>query len=102
LVRLLAATMSGYDYALAHRAETVALARRIAHLPPSDPTPEANFNEVTRNRSVSPTLEIDISKLLWLRDLLADSGRIDPDFEPGTMIDRGIREQALARLKGGP
>ncbi|MEA2905821.1 MAG: NitT/TauT family transport system substrate-binding protein [Alphaproteobacteria bacterium] len=100
LVRLLAATMNAYGYALTHRAETIALARRIASLSPGDPTPGANFDEVTENHSVSPTLDIDETKLLWLRDLLAEDGRIDPDFEPGTMIDRGIRERALARIKG--
>jgi len=52
------------------------------------------------NRAISATLDIDISKLLWLRDFLVDEGLIDADFEPGTMTDRSIREQALARLKG--
>jgi NitT/TauT family transport system substrate-binding protein len=99
LVRLLAATMNGYEHALSHRAETIVLARRVARLPAGDPTPEANFDEVLRNRSVSPTLDIDMTKFLWLRDLLADDNRLDPDFEPGTMIDRGVREKALARLK---
>jgi NitT/TauT family transport system substrate-binding protein len=99
LVRLLAATMRGYEHALSHRAETVALARRIARLPANDPTPEANFDEVTRNRSVSPMLEIDMAKFLWLRDFLSEDGRLDQDFEPGTMIDRSVREKALARVQ---
>jgi NitT/TauT family transport system substrate-binding protein len=100
LVQLAAAIMNGYDHALTHRAETIALARRIAKLPAGDPTPEASFDEVTRNRSISPSLDIDVNKLLWLRDFLVEEKLIDEDFEPGTMIDRSIRERALARLKG--
>ena len=51
------------------------------------------------NHSLSPNLEIDISKLLWLRDFLAEDRRIEQDFETGTMIDNAIRERALARAK---
>jgi NitT/TauT family transport system substrate-binding protein len=101
VVSLLGATMVGYQYALGHREETITLARRIAKLPASDPTPAASFEEVAGNRSLSPTFEIEMSKLLWLRDLLAEDGRIDQDFEPGTMIDNSLRERSLARLRGG-
>ena len=100
LVGLLAATMNAYDHALTHKADTVRLARRIAKLPAADPMPAANFDEMISNRSISPTLELDITKLLWLRDFLADEGLIDSEFEPGTMIDRSARERALARIKG--
>jgi hypothetical protein len=55
---------------------------------------------VIQNRSISPSLEIDIDKLLWLRDFLVEERLLDADFEPGTMTDRSIREGALARLKG--
>jgi NitT/TauT family transport system substrate-binding protein len=100
LVGLLTATMNGYDHALTHKAETVALARRIAKLPAADPMPAVNFDEVSKNRAISSSLELDITKLLWLRDFLADEGLIVSDFEPGTMIDRSARERALARAKG--
>src|SRR5262249_47976686 len=60
VVRFLAATMAGYQHATTHREETLALARRISKLPASDPTPAASFEEVTGNRSLSPTLEIEI------------------------------------------
>jgi NitT/TauT family transport system substrate-binding protein len=100
LVGLLTATMNAYDHALTHRTDTVALARRIARFPGADAIPATNFDEVIKNRSISPTLDLDITKLLWLRDFLADEGFIDADFEPGTMIDRSARERALARVKG--
>ncbi len=100
LVRLLAATMNGYGHALGHRAETIALAHRVARLPARDPTPAAAFDEVIENHSISPTLEIDMSKLLWLRDLLVDEGRLDREFEPGTMTDNALRQEALKRVHG--
>jgi NitT/TauT family transport system substrate-binding protein len=100
LVPLATAMMLGYEHALGHRVETVALARRMAKLPAGDPTPEASFDDILQNHAISTTLEIDITKLLWLRDFLVEENLIDQDFEPGTMIDRGIREKALARLKG--
>jgi NitT/TauT family transport system substrate-binding protein len=96
---LLAAASSGYAHALADRAETVALGRRVAKLDPNDRTVEAAYDEVVANRSLSPTLEIDTGKLQWLRDFLAEDGRIDQEFEPGTMTDSAMRLRALARAK---
>jgi NitT/TauT family transport system substrate-binding protein len=100
LERLLAAISNGYAHALANRGETLALTRRIAKLGSGDPTPEAAYEDVVANRSVSPSLEVDIGKLQWLRDFLAEDGRIDQDFEPGTMTDSAMRVRALARAKG--
>ena len=99
LVRLTAAIMNGYGYAVTHRAEVVALARRIASLPPNDPTPEANFAEVIEQKEVSPTLEIEMAKFIWLRDLLAADDRLDPKADPATMIDASIRARALRRVQ---
>jgi NitT/TauT family transport system substrate-binding protein len=99
LVRLTAAIMNGYGYAVTHRAEVVALARRIANLPPNDPTPEANFAEVIEQKEVSPTLDIEMAKLIWLRDLLAADDRLDAKADPATMIDASIRERALQRVQ---
>jgi NitT/TauT family transport system substrate-binding protein len=99
LVRLTAAIMNGYGYAVTHRAEVVALARRIASLPPNDPTPEANFAEVIEQKEVSPTLEIEMAKFIWLRDLLAADDRLDPKADPASMIDASIRARALQRVQ---
>jgi NitT/TauT family transport system substrate-binding protein len=98
LVRLIAATMNAYGFAATHRTEVVALARRVAGLAPNDPTPDANFTEVIEQKEVSPTLEIDMAKFNWLRDLLAEDDRLDRKFDPATMIDTSIRERALQRI----
>jgi NitT/TauT family transport system substrate-binding protein len=99
LVRLLAAIMNAYGYAVTHRAEVVTLARRVASLPPNDPTPEANFAEVIEQKEVSPTLEIDMAKFIWLRDLLAADDRLDAKADPASMIDPSIRVRALQRVQ---
>lgn len=98
LVRLLAAEMEAYGHALMDRDAVVALARKIASLPVNDPTPEANFDEVRDERAVSPTLELDPAKLRWLRDLLAEEGRVPAGFDPAALIDSTVREKAAARL----
>jgi NitT/TauT family transport system substrate-binding protein len=96
-VRFLAAEMNALHHALAQRDAVVALARRIAGLSANDPTPEANFTEVNEQSSVSPTLDIDRAKFSWLRDLLAEDGRLDARFDPAALIDGSPREQALRR-----
>jgi NitT/TauT family transport system substrate-binding protein len=97
LAAFMAAEMKAYAHALTHRDAVIALARRIAGLRDNDPTPAANFDEVVAHQSVSPEIEIDRAKFIWLRDLLAEDGRIAATFDPATLIDGSIRERALAR-----
>ena len=61
-MQLLAATMNGYAYALGHRAERRRWRERSRGFRPADPTPEANYDEVLRNRSVAPTIDIDMAE----------------------------------------
>jgi NitT/TauT family transport system substrate-binding protein len=99
LERLLAATSNGYAHALVNKADTVALTRRIAKLATADPTPEAAYDEIVAERSVSPSLQIEMGKLQWMRDFLAEDGRIDQEYEPGTMTDTAMSLRALARAQ---
>jgi NitT/TauT family transport system substrate-binding protein len=99
LVAFVAAEMNAYGYALAHRDKVVALARRIAGLPPGDPVAEASYREVVDGKAASPAIEIDLDKLRWLRDLLAADGRMAAKFDPATLTDLSIREAALLRVK---
>ncbi len=101
LVAFMAAEMKAYAHALDSREAVIALARRIAGLGDGDPTPAANFAEVVAHGSVSPLLEIDRAKFNWLRDLLAEDGRLAANFDPAALIDASIRERALARVKAG-
>ena len=99
LVSFVAAEMRAYGFAFAHRDKVVALTRRIAGLPPGDPVAEASYREVVEQKAASPAIEIDLDKLRWLRDLLAEDGRMAAKFDPAAVTDASIREAALARIK---
>jgi NitT/TauT family transport system substrate-binding protein len=97
-VALVAAEMNAYGFALAHRDKEIALTRRVAGLPPGDPVAEAGYREAVEQRAVSPAAEIDLEKLRWLRDLLAEDGRMAPKFDPAGVTDPSVREAALGRV----
>jgi NitT/TauT family transport system substrate-binding protein len=99
LVAFVAAEMNAYAFAYAHRDKVVALTRRMASLPPGDPVAEASYREVVERKAASPAIEIDLDKLRWLRDLLAEDGRMAAKFDPAALTDPSIREAALARIK---
>jgi NitT/TauT family transport system substrate-binding protein len=98
VVAFVVAEMNAYGFALAHRDKEIALTRRIAGLPPGDPVAEANYREVVELRAVSSAVEIDLDKLRWLRDLLAEDGRMAAKFDPATVTDSSVRDAALARV----
>jgi NitT/TauT family transport system substrate-binding protein len=98
VVAFVAAEMNGYAFALAHRDREIALTRRIAGLPPGDPAAEVNYREAVEQRAVSPAIEIDLDKLRWLRDLLAEDGRMAAKFDPAAVTDPSVREAALGRV----
>jgi NitT/TauT family transport system substrate-binding protein len=98
VVAFVAAEMKAYGFAFAHRDKVVALTRRIAGLPPGDPIPEASYRDVVEQRAASPGVEIDLDKLRWLRDLLAEDGRMAAKFDPAAVTDPSIREAALIRV----
>ena len=98
LVSLVTAEMNAYGFALAHRDKEIALTRRIAGLPPGDLAAEANYRDAVEQRAVSPAVEIDLDKLRWLRDLLAEDGRMAAKFDPAAVTDPSIREAALMRV----
>jgi NitT/TauT family transport system substrate-binding protein len=99
LVAFIASEMKGYEFAIGHRDRVVALTRRIASLPPGDPVAEVSYREVVEQRAASPAIEIDLDKLRWLRDLLAEDGRMAAKFDPVALTDASIREAALMRIK---
>jgi NitT/TauT family transport system substrate-binding protein len=99
LVAFIASEMKAYGFALAHGDRVVALTRRVAGLPPGDPVAEVSYREVVEQRAASPAIEIDLDKLRWLRDLLAEDGRMAAKFDPAALADSSIREAALMRIK---
>ena len=99
LVSFVTAEMNAYGFALAHRDEAVALTRRIAGLQAGDPVAEASYRDVVEQKAASPAMEIDLDKLRWLRDLLAEDGRMAAKFDPVAVTEPSIREAALRRIK---
>ncbi len=99
LVGFVAAEMNAYGFAYAHGDKVVALTRRIASLPPGDPVADVSYHEVVEQKAASPAIEIDLDKLRWLRDLLAEDGRMAAKFDPAALTDPSIREAALQRIK---
>jgi NitT/TauT family transport system substrate-binding protein len=98
LVAFMAAEMRAYRHALDNRTETVALTRRITGMAAADPVAEASFDEVVEHKAASPAIDIDPAKFAWLRDLLAEDGRLAAKFDPAAVIDTSIREAAATRL----
>lgn len=99
VVAFMAAEMNAYAFALSHRDETVALTRRITGLPASDPVADVGYREVVDHHAASSALDVDMDKLRWMRDLLAEDGRLAAKFDPAAMADASIREAALQQVK---
>jgi NitT/TauT family transport system substrate-binding protein len=99
LVAFMAAEMNAYAHALGNRDQVLVLTRRIAGLAPGDPVAAASYNQVVEAKAASPAIEIDMDKLRWLRDLLAEDGRMAARFDPAAVTDPSIRVAAAFRVK---
>jgi NitT/TauT family transport system substrate-binding protein len=97
LVAFVAAEMKAYAFAYAQGDKVIALTRRVANLPPGDPVAEASYREAVEQRAASSAIEIDLDNLRWLRDLLAEDGRMAANFDPAALTDPSIRQAALLR-----
>jgi NitT/TauT family transport system substrate-binding protein len=99
LTKFLAAEMDAQKYVLTHRAETIALSQKITGAKPDDPNAAEIYDEVVKYKATDPTLAVDPAKMVWMRDLLAETGNINPKFDPTAMIDTTARDAAL-KLSG--
>ena len=95
LIRFLAANMVGYDYALTHRDETIALTRKITEAAADDPSAAFMYDEVVAHKSVDPLLAMPIDKLQWIEDMLARHGTIDKRADVKAFVSDGARQAAL-------
>lgn len=93
--RFLRAEMQAYHHATVARAEVLALSHQVARLPPGDDGPAAIYDEAVDGKAIDPTLAVDDSKLLWMRDLLVGTGNLATGFNPLPMVDTGPRDRAL-------
>jgi NitT/TauT family transport system substrate-binding protein len=95
LVRFLAANMDGYDYALKHRNETIALTRKVAKLAADDPGPAFVYDEAVSQKAIDPLLAIPVEKLQWIDEMLVRHKTVDARKDVKTFLDDGPRQSAL-------
>ena len=94
----LASEIEGLRYAMSHRDETVALTRAITGAKADDPRPAFVFDEAVRTKVVATELPIPTNKLDYVQKQLIVTGILARPIEPEKIVDRNLREQALALL----
>lgn len=99
LVHYLAAAMEGYQYALDHRSEAVAVARDVADLDADSPIPEFIYDEAVRYHAVTPDLAIPMDMLQWTDDMMVRHGAAQGNRDVSEFVDDSLRQEAL-RLRG--
>ena len=97
-VNFLAAGMEGYAYALAHRDQAIAVARKMAKLPANDKTADFVFDEALKYHAVTPDLTIPLDKLRWADAMMVRLGFIDKETDVTRFVDGTLREEALKRV----
>ena len=95
-VKFLAGEMNGFDYALAHREETIALTREESSQKPDDPRPGWVFDDVLREKAIDPTIPLSVERLKDMQDLMVRSGALSKPAPIDQMVDLKLREEALA------
>ena len=96
----LAAGMQGWRYALGHKDEAVALARKLSGAKPEDPRPDEVFTQVTKYHAVDPSAPVPMDKLNWIQNLLVETGNLKAPYDLSKLVDTRLREAALAKAGG--
>ncbi len=94
-VRFLAAEMQALRYALAHKAETVALTQEIIHAKPDDPRAAFVFDDAVAHHAVDPELPIPADKLNWMQNQLVKAGKLPGVIPLAKISAPEYREKAL-------
>jgi len=90
----LAAEMEALRYALANRAEEIALTRAITNTPVDDPRPAYYFDEAVKYNAIDPPMPVPIDKLTWMQQLLMRTGDLPRSVVP-RIVDDSVRQRAL-------
>jgi NitT/TauT family transport system substrate-binding protein len=101
-VRFIAAEIDGLRFAMSHRDETIRVAGEITGAKPDDPRPAFVFDAAVRTNAVATDLPLPIEKLDFMQKQLVSSGTLTKPGDLEKMIDRGLREEALALLATRP
>src|SRR5262249_27373754 len=100
-VKFIAAEIEGLRFAMSHRDETIRLAHEIIGAKPDDPRPAFVFDDAVRTKVIGTDLPIPLEKLEFMQKQLVSSGTLARPSDLEKMIDRSVREQALALLAKG-
>jgi len=100
-VAFIAAEIEALRFAMRHRDETIRLAHDIVGAKPEDPRPAFVFDEAARTRVIGTELPLPLDKLEFMQKQLVSTGTLARPGDLEKMIDRSVREQALALLARG-
>jgi len=96
--KFLAAEIEGLRYAMSHRDDTIRLTLAITGAKADDPRPAFMFDQAVRTKAIATELPIPMDKLDYVQKLLIVTGILAHPADPATIVDRGLREEALALL----
>jgi NitT/TauT family transport system substrate-binding protein len=91
----LAAEMNALHFALSHRAETVALTKKLIHAKPDDPRPAFVYDDAVKHHAVDPTIGLPMDKFAWVQAQLVKTGKLKKPLDLKTVTAPKVREEAL-------
>lgn len=94
-VKFLAAEMNALKYALSHKAETVALTKKITHQKPDDPRAAFVYDDAVEHHAVDPTLPLPKQKFEWIEDQLVKAHKLSKPLPVEQVTAPEYREKAL-------
>lgn len=97
-VAFIAAEIEALRFAMSHRDETIRLAHEITGARPDDPRPAFVFDAAARTQVIGTDLPLPLDKLEFMQKQLVRTGTLARPGDIEKMIDRGVREEALALL----
>ena len=100
--RFLAAEIDGLRYAMSHRDDALRVTAEIAGLKAGDPRPAFVYDAAVRAGAVAPDLPVPLEKLDFVQKELVAAGTLTRPADVATLVDAGVREEALALLAAAP
>lgn len=94
----MAAEIASMRFAVSHREETVALARKFSKEKEGDPRAGYIFDWAVKSQSVDPEVRIPAKKLDYIEKQLQLTGNLKAPYDVKGMLDQGVREKALKLL----
>ena len=94
-VKFLTAEMNALRFALAHKAEAVALTREITHAKPDDPRAAFVYDDAVQHHAVDPTLPLPAEKFEWIQAQLVKAGKLKQKVDVKSITAPEYRAKAL-------